>query len=1244
MSLNIGIPSGIDLRGDRGGCFTLPAITFAPIRGAVDVHRLETTAVLTAPGLDPSVRVAVENALRNMYRLPTEPFRLEANRNLPGPVVSLRDLLPANQSFDVKISVLARLAARKGDPADAEAAAQWRLRWDAESHPEAPLKLEVDPSPLHLEEGAKPVTLAVTINGPAPLAQPPPRLALVQRPDNCPKLQAALDALVNVPFTRGDGPAGGPAVWRRDVRLQLDEAGRRELTPLTLFEPLRLLCQVVAGQAARAELYLYIVPPQSEFGGQVAIDLGTSSSSVTIYDPSQFEEVKGFAPEQEARIRLRLLDLLIDRAGKCLVPGVHADAWYRQLAGLTSEDGGEAAAAHDAAAHDAVEKGKRQAARLAGLIRDGDSAQLMEALGELEDAFAKASEIRSSVRAALQQVYEEAFLEPRLESRRFFTVDLANARSRDRDIPSEVQLLKWDEQSRLLKVEMGAAARDARLAALRQVGEVGGGGAAPTLADIHFRYHVSPKRYLGKHQVIRGHLSGQPGQALDVTGQDVAKAAWNRLVELTNDWRRRPPNRVTDGFFKRVVVTYPTVATPDVRREIEKLVKDLGFRNVVMDFDEAVAAAFFYFHREMGGSLDLGPALFKSRAQFSNKEWFQNVLVLDIGGGSTDVALLRMTMSEANPFEGESRNPAGKGGRYYKVTPRLLGSSGNVHLGGDLITLRVFEILKASLADRLLVAVKRLPGRLTTVVRDKFDDGFKDREGLYSDGSLVAPVVNLPERDDRRRLALDAAESVLPTRGLERSRAFFALWELAEATKIKVMGGHDRKPLYLPADGVKALVSHFVADRDVLDRASFDLTVEPGDFERAAEQILQEAIDIALGLLREQLPVAAPPAGGPAGAKAAQESLDWLILSGKSWNLRISNDVLRRALQGCTQFAYNPDRITFDADYAKLATSIGACYAEAMRSLSPHEDKSRHQLEAGISLLEPVVKNLFWFLPSSFRLPTGEKELKIFATGQKLYQLDAEPAGKVRSSVYGAMDQITVVRKDYEEAKPIPWMSIEGDKLAVEIGMTRDTFRRKMVMQFEVDHRLLMRAFLWEGPEGRPPVHYAVDACLAQVKVDSPQPPPPGPPPPAVGFDVGVHTEQGAQAGRPPELIVRAGDPMNKRLHVGETVVDGLISDRIPDLFKDGKVAVYVRVKNTPEWRRFEFAPPADPSPQNFTPVFQLSVAADGHVRLHRGEVPYWMTTDPTVWQQDTTRVLSYSPQSASRDREQMRDPFNGLH
>src|SRR5262249_56991674 len=111
--------------------------------------------------------------------------------------------------------------------------------------------------------------------------------------------------------------------------------------------------------------------------------------------------------------------------------------------------------------------------------------------------------------------------------------------------------------------------------------------------------------------------------------------------------------------FTRAIVTYPTVAPPSVRAEVEALVRPLVAvvdpdgkckEDVVTDYDEAVAAALFYLHREFGGSVDLGPEAFKAMSRRSNDKWYQNVLVLDIGGGRADPALLRVSLSGVDPF------------------------------------------------------------------------------------------------------------------------------------------------------------------------------------------------------------------------------------------------------------------------------------------------------------------------------------------------------------------------------------------------------------------------------------------------------------------------------------------------------------------------------------------------------------------------------------------------------------------
>src|SRR5262249_438447 len=146
------------------------------------------------------------------------------------------------------------------------------------------------------------------------------------------------------------------------------------------------------------------------------------------------------------------------------------------------------------------------------------------------------------------------------------------------------------------------------------------------------------------------------------------------------------------------------------------------------------------------------------RSRRDKNKWFQNVLVLDIGGGSTDLALLQLTLEEVDPFlPGENR---GAGGRCYVIAPRLLGASGNTQLGAELTPLRVSRLLKAALADRLLGAVqdKHLESASLAGKIAQLSEAFVDDSGRYKSGSLFSAITDLPESDPQFADALNAAE------------------------------------------------------------------------------------------------------------------------------------------------------------------------------------------------------------------------------------------------------------------------------------------------------------------------------------------------------------------------------------------------------------------------------------------------------------------------------------------------------
>jgi len=248
--------------------------------------------------------------------------------------------------------------------------------------------------------------------------------------------------------------------------------------------------------------------------------------------------------------------------------------------------------------------------------------------------------------------------------------------------------------------------------------------------------------------------------------EKLIQAAFGHLIQLTKDYRDRNAKQCSPGVFNKAVVTYPTISPPKVREKIEKLVgKDgLGITNVQMAYDEAVSIAIFFLWREFGGDLNIGLESFKTRCRQDLDQWSQNVLVLDIGGVTTDLALIRLTLKEEDPFEpGEDR---GDGERYYILTPKLLGSSGHLQLGGELITLRIFQLLKVAIADCLLTAMAtvNLEPELLKIQPDELNVRFLEN-GKFVSGKLLENVDKENPESDRAAYndALDAAEKLLPT-------------------------------------------------------------------------------------------------------------------------------------------------------------------------------------------------------------------------------------------------------------------------------------------------------------------------------------------------------------------------------------------------------------------------------------------------------------------------------------------------
>jgi len=788
---------------------------------------------------------------------------------------------------------------------------------------------------------------------------------------------------------------------------------------------------------------------------------------------------------------------------------------------------------------------------------------------------------------------------------------------------------------------MGGRAKQNRLEAIAQ-GQ-----------DIQGKFHHSPKRYFGQkleNQEIQVTLNGN---SQSVAVEKLIQAAFGHLLQLTKDYRDRNAEQFSPGVFNKAVVTYPTISPPKVRDKIEELVgKDgLGITGVQMAYDEAVSIAIFFLWRELGGDLNIGLESFKTRCRQYFDQWSQNVLVLDIGGGTTDLALIRLTLKEEDPFEpGEDR---GDGGRYYILTPKLLGSSGHLQLGGELITLRIFQLLKVAIADCLLTAMAtgNLEPELLKIQPDELNDRFLEN-GKFVSGKLLDKVDKENPESDRAAYndALDAAEKLLPTRWknapASRQQTFYSLWEHAERAKLLLGQASGTKEGTEPTfimDGQQ--IAELLAQNDIqlpqssLNNLSVTLTVQ--QFANAVTGVIKEAIGIAKGLMESGLRRQEAPQ-----ENSSKEQLYWLILSGKTCNLDLVRKELKQQFSKSDRFVWNPERITFVPEYTKLATSAGACYAEKLRQLGVRPQDAKELLRKGGNQLKIDVKNLFYFLPCSFVLMGLDQQyLTIFNAGQQLYQINQnEDAAKARSHRwYGTQLSISVQRKDFEDKTPQLWGNFDSDELARKLKMESTEFE-KIQVQFEIGQDLKIDLLFCR--EGKP--YYLIKPSMDETAAihttaeisDG-----------KVTCDIAVNVAESASSQRTDDhtVVFAADKDYSKSVEVfryegenGEKQGFGLISKPLPPFPVSGEHTFYFQKPNSNQWERIG-ALPQPGGEKEYPCEYRVTLDDKGILRIHAGEIPYW-TSENEECLKEKGCVYRTALGQPKDNVDEKRNPFSGIH
>ncbi|MGW4366629.1 hypothetical protein ACWEKT_13380 [Nocardia takedensis] len=498
----------------------------------------------------------------------------------------------------------------------------------------------------------------------------------------------------------------------------------------------------------------------------------------------------------------------------------------------------------------------------------------------------------------------------------------------------------------------------------------------------------------------------------DMTGIEIYRQIYERFIELVQS------KELAGEPLTRIFVTYPTKLPPDVRARLKSALEDL-VDLVELDIDEAVAAAGFFIMRRFGTDPVLGAEAFKLTARSpsgksvwddfegwkKNDRWHENLLVVDVGGGTTDCALVKMLLVDQTP--GDIR-PGG--GRFYRLQPEVRSSGGRMHLGGDLLTLAIFRRLKNA--------------------------------------------YGVPSEDTK---FLDAG-----TQEANRRRNFDVLWDIAEQVKVAGLGGQE------PIDVLVGPSADENAEDGHHDPTTAFVPVDSGE-KYVQRRITVRAEDLAAWVEEPLKRIGALAAGIAAGGltpnpdSGFRESVDHVLFSGGS----LQSEYLRNRIEAelRSQFAAEGLAATFevaafDDEYCKTGTALGGMYLNAIADAQyqPEQTAVRNDLNKGIPHFRVDTSHLRVNLAANFHVEMEYETVypqPAFRCGQPLHQ-DGGGRCYAEAGPYPLGAQFHIHRFDipYEQVRKQTgedtlWASSNflDRKQAEELG------RRDVQLYYEIDER-----------------------------------------------------------------------------------------------------------------------------------------------------------------------------------------------
>ena len=748
----------------------------------------------------------------------------------------------------------------------------------------------------------------------------------------------------------------------------------------------------------------------------------------------------------------------------------------------------------------------------------------------------------------------------------------------------------------------------------------------------------------------------------EVSALSLITAAYQDLVIRTDEYIARFPEQLGSGRLDDLIITYPTMAGPGVRARLEELARTyLGVSGVEMRFDEAAAAAFFLLMRDLGADLATGIEALKARSHpvgEERRQWRSNMMVVDIGGGSTDIGLMTLSIRDETPDDlAVPAQEAASQGRYYRLVPTLRGAGGDAQHGGDHLTLEVFHWLKALIADRVLAAWTDW-APITEITKgvgfaDIHPRAFADymaSQAAAESHTLLPAAPRIDGADEGSKHA--AMERLVPTHWADndtRRPLFDAIWSLAEETKIRLgvslVAGAD-----WPGGPEPEIPAADLADIMAMlqvQHAGAAADADPPPQDAALSQPLTLAPQVFRELAGAHVKAVCERAKRLVEGRLDGEPLDRLILTGRASQLPLAEEMFTR------EFGH---AVTVAGEYAKGACSVGASFAKHLREFGHEKPENAIKLLAnGETVVHVDVNNLFLELPCAFhRFFAGAQPQLVMSAGDPMFVGHDRHRTRARSDSGALTGRYQIMRIDegsrvgtvgvtWASFRYVEWVAREKERgrcpkdwdpaEAIWIGRDGQVFTA-----LEIDDRLIPTIHLWRGE--RP--HYVVDEDIVGSL-----------PPPFTGLDGDVVVNRGDDLRSDGQIVfgVSPGTPgpeCVETFHVRRAHgADGDMETR------SGMLSIGLEPPPASGQWTFEYFPrgSAQPvpvgvaEPLSSEPGTRHCVTLDetGELRIHLGEPPYYQAASLYQVEQDEGSVWSQElVENRDMEWQESRHPFNG--